>query len=50
MSNVRLEGCRWLMEVDAVWGRPRVRLDGYREDGLGQQRDDGGSCAIMHER
>ena len=27
-----------------------VRLDGYREGGLGQQNHDGGSCATMLER
>ena len=27
-----------------------VRLDGWGEGGLGQQRNDGGSCATMRER
>ena len=28
----------------------RLRMDGWREDGLGQQRDDGGGCVTMRER
>ena len=28
-------------------GRTHVRLDGWREDDIGQQRDDGGGCATM---
>ena len=31
-------------------GRPRLRLDGWREDGLWQQIDDGGGIATMGER
>ena len=27
-----------------------VKLDGWHEGGLGQQRDDGGSCTRMRER
>ena len=27
-----------------------VRLDGWHEDGLGQQKDDGGGCTTMCER
>ena len=27
-----------------------VRLDGWREGGLRQQRNDGGGCATMRER
>ena len=27
-----------------------VRLDGWREGGLGQQRNDGGGCASMRKR
>ena len=27
-----------------------VRLDGWCEGGLGQQRNDGGGCTSMHER
>ena len=27
-----------------------VRLNGWREDGPVQQRDDGGGCATMRER
>ena len=27
-----------------------VRLDGWCEDGLGQQRNDGSGCMSMHER
>ena len=27
-----------------------VRLDGWCEDGLRQQRNDGGACVTMHER
>ena len=27
-----------------------VRLDGWYEGGLGQQRNDGGGCASMHKR
>ena len=36
-----------------VRGRPsltEVRLDGFREDGLGPQRDDGGGCLTMREK
>ena len=29
---------------------PRLGLDGWREGGLGQQRDDGGGCVTMRER
>ena len=36
------------------WGRgtreTEVRLDGWCEDGLRQQRNDGGGCATMRER
>ena len=28
----------------------KVRLDGWCEGGLGQQRNDGGGCATMRER
>ena len=27
-----------------------VRLDGWCEGGLGQQRNDGGDCASMHKK
>ena len=27
-----------------------VRLEGWCEGGLGQQRNDGGGCTSMHER
>ena len=27
-----------------------VRMDGWREGSLGQQRNDGGGCASMRER
>ena len=34
-----------------IRGRPRLGwLDGWREGGLGQQRNDGGGCATMRER
>ena len=33
-----------------VRARPEVRLDGWCEGTLGQQRNDGGGCAIMRER
>ena len=33
-----------------VQGRPKVRLDGWCEGGLGQQRNDDGGCATMLER
>ena len=35
-----------------VRGRPRssIRLDGWCESGLRQQRNDGGGCETMHER
>ena len=36
-------GCKWR----AGTGYIEVRLDGWREDGLRQQRDDGGGCAII---
>ena len=36
------------------WGagtrETEVRLDGWCEGGLGQQRNDGGGCATMRER
>ena len=52
----RLDECRiarraLMPEVSGgrVRGRPRW-LDGRCEDGLGQQRYDGGGCATMRER
>ena len=39
-------GCKWR----AGTGSTDVRLDGWREDILGQQRNDGGGCATMRER
>ena len=30
--------------------KTEVKLDGWCEDGLGQQRNDGGGCASMRER
>ena len=28
----------------------KVMLEGWHEDGLGQQKDDDGGCITMHER
>ena len=38
----------------SIWGtgtrETEVRLDGWCEGGVRQQRNDGGGCATMHER
>ena len=36
--------------MDCGYEGDEVRLDGWCEGGLGQQRNDGGGCASMHER
>ena len=51
MSTVGLEGCRWRMSTGRVRSRSSLyRLDGWREGGLGQQRDNGGGWASVRER
>ena len=39
-------GCKCI----AGTGLTEVRLHGWREGGLGMERDDGGGCATMRER
>ena len=39
-------GSKWRAGI----GETEVRLDGWCEDGLGQERNDGGSCESMCER
>ena len=45
---------RRVLMAEVSGGRLRektvIRLGGWREDGLGQQRDDGGGYATMNER
>ena len=36
--------------MEAGTRQTEVRLDGWCEGGLGQQRNDGGGCATMYER
>ena len=53
MNNYRMARRVLMADVSGgrVRGRPRLGwLDGWREDGLAQQRDDGGGCATMLER
>ena len=53
MSTVWPEGC-WTVGVGSKWrGGTReteVRLDGFCEGDLGQQRNDGGGCAPLRKR
>ena len=50
MSTIWPEG----FDGRSQWGtgtrETEVRLDGWCEDGLRQQRNDGGGCATMRER
>ena len=39
-------GCKWRASTRET----EVRLDGWCEGGLGQQRNDGGGCETMSER
>ena len=41
---------RKVLKADVSGWRVRGRLDGSCEGGLGQQRNDGGGCALMRER
>ena len=36
--------------MDGGYEKTEVRLDGWCEGGIGQQMNDGGGCASMHER
>ena len=45
MITVWPEECWWPKSVET-----EVRLDGWCEGGLKQQRNDGGGCATMRER
>ena len=50
MSTVWPEGCRWPKTVGTGTRETEVRLDGWCEGGVRQQRNDGGGCATMRER
>ena len=52
MDEYRMARRVLMVEVSGgrVRGRPEVRLAGWCEGGLRQQRNDGGGCATMRER
>ena len=50
MSTVWPEGFDGRNKWRAGRRETEVRLDGWGEGGLSQQRNDGGSCATMSER
>ena len=53
MDEYRMASSVLIADVSGgrVQGKPRLGwMDGWREDGLGQQRDDGGGWAAMRER
>ena len=50
MITVWPEGCWWPKSVEDGYEGAEVRLDGWCEGGIRQQRNDGGGCASMRER
>ena len=49
-SVMNEEVCRIAVKVEDGYGVDEVRLDGCREGGLRQQRDDRRGCTSMRER
>ena len=50
MITVWPQGCWWPKSVEDGYGETEVRLNGWCEGGLRQQRNDGGGSATMRER
>ena len=50
MSTLWPEGCWWPKSVEGGCERDQVRLDGWCEGGLRQQRNDDGGCATMRAK